>query len=208
MFNDFNELSNLQLDALREIGNIGAGNAATALAQMINGKIDMTVPQAKILPFADVPELIGGADQHVVGIYLSVAGSAPSSILFLLPVGSACVLIDMLMGRNYGDTTIDNINEMEMSAMMEVGNILSATYLNALVMFTQLSLIPSVPALGIDMAGAIIDAILAQFGEVADHVLVLETEFKRDELDIVGHFFLLPEPGSLNTILASLGVNL
>jgi len=90
---------------------------------------------------------------------------------------------------------------------MELGNILSATYLNAMSMFTQLTFIPSVPALGVDMAGAILNAILAQFGEIADHVLLLETDFTKDEDEVVGHFFLLPEPGSLQTILTALGVS-
>jgi chemotaxis protein CheC len=96
---------------------------------------------------------------------------------------------------------------MEISAMMEVGNIISASYLNALSMFTQIMFVPSVPALGVDMAGAILNAILAQFGQIADHVLVLETSFKKDEQDVVGNFFLLPEPDSLNKLLSALGVS-
>lgn len=207
MVEDYSNLSGLQLDALKEIGNIGAGNAATALAQMVQAKIDMTVPKVKILPFDEVPEMIGGADIHVVGIYFNVQGHAPSNILFILTVDKACLLIDMLLGRPSGQTTIENLDELEMSAMMELGNILSATYLNSLAMFTNLKFVPSVPALGIDMAGAVLDAILAQFGEVADHVLVLETEFTKDDQDVVGHFFLLPEPGSLDIILTALGVN-
>lgn len=203
---DFEKLSYLQVDALKEIGNIGAGNAATALAQMINSKIDMNVPRVNILPFDQVPDLLGGADNFVVGIYLTVSGSAPASILFILEVAQACRLVDMMMGQTTGHTSIDNLGDMELSAMMELGNIISATYLNALSAFTQLALAPSVPALGIDMAGALLDAILAQFGEVADHVLVLETQFKKDDEDVVGQFFMLPEPGSLNTILTALGV--
>jgi len=205
--NDFSELSGMQMDALKEIGNIGAGNAATALAQMLSAKIDMTVPKVNILPFAEVPELIGGADSHVAGIYFNVTGGAPTNILFILSVEKACLLIDMLLGRSMGETRVESLDDMEMSAMMELGNILSATYLNALSMFTNISFIPSVPALGIDMAGAVLDAILAQFGEVADHVLVLETDFTKEDQEVVGHFFLLPEPGSLNTILTALGVN-
>lgn len=208
MVQDFSELSGLQLDALREIGNIGAGNAATALAQMVQAKIDMTVPEVTILPFAEVPDLIGGADTHVTGIYFNVTGPAPTSILFILSIEKACLLIDMLLGRRPGETTAETLSELEMSAMMELGNILSATYLNALAMFTQLTFLPSVPALAIDMAGAVLDAILAQFGEIADHVLVLETQFVRDQEEVVGHFFLLPEPDSLNTILAALGVSI
>lgn len=208
MVDDFDKLSSIQLDALKEIGNIGAGNAATALAQMVNSKIDMSVPQAKILLFSEVPGLVGGPDQHVVGIYLRVEGSAPANILFVIPIKQACLLVDMLMYKQMGSTDMDNFGDMEMSAMMELGNIISATYLNALASFTGLKMLPSVPALGIDMAGAVMDAILAQFGEIADHVLVLETDFKRDALDIIGHFILLPEPGSLDIILKSLGVSM
>ncbi len=208
MVYDFSELSGMQLDILREIGNIGSGNAATALAQLLNAKIDMNVPQVNILPFAEVPDLVGGADLHVVGLFLIATGSAPASILFLLPVDKACLLVDMLMGKKWGNTDPSNLSDMDISALMELGNIICATYLNALAMFTQLDFRPSVPALGIDMAGAILNTVLAQFGAVADHVLVLETEFKRDEQEIVGHFFLLPEPGSLDVILASLGVSL
>ncbi|HEX3011075.1 MAG TPA: chemotaxis protein CheC [Syntrophomonadaceae bacterium] len=207
VINDFSRLSGIQLDALKEIGNIGSGNAATALAQMINAKIDMTVPNVKILPFADVPDLIGGADSYVVGIYLNVTGAAPANILFILPVEQAKMLINMLMGLPAEMIQDGEFDDMQISAMMELGNILSATYLNALAMFTQITFVPSVPALGIDMAGAILNAILAQFGEIADHVLVLETDFKKDQHDVMGYFFLLPEPGSLNTILTALGVS-
>lgn len=204
---DFKELSNLQIDALKEIGNIGAGNAATALAQMINTKIDMNVPQISILPFSEVPELVGGADHHAVGIYLNVAGKAATNILFLMEADKACYLVDMLMGRNQGSTQPENLSELEISAMMEVGNIISATYLNALAMFTQLAFVPSVPALAIDMAGAILGVILAEYGQMGDTVLLLDTLFKKDDQDVVGHFFLLPEPGALDIILSALGVS-
>jgi chemotaxis protein CheC len=197
----------MQIDALREIGNVGAGNAATALAQMINSKIDMSVPKVNILPFTEVADIFGGPDLHVVGIYLQVSGSAPCNILFILRIEQALMLVDMLIGKAPGESTIEEINDMDISAMMELGNIIAATYLNALSMFTQIQFIPSVPALGIDMAGALMDAVLAQFGEVADHVLVLETEFKKDDQEVVGEFLLLPEPGSLNTILSARGVN-
>lgn len=207
MTDNFNELSSIQLDALKEIGNIGAGNAATALAQMVHAKIDMDVPQVSILPFEDVADLIGGAESHVVGIYLNVSGSAPLNILFILPIANACLLVDMLIGKELYSTNPEELSDMDISAMMELGNIISATYLNSLAMFTQLSFSPSVPALGMDMAGAILDAILAQFGQVADHVLLLETQFKKEDVDVVGHFFLLPEPESLSVILSALGVN-
>lgn len=207
LIQDFSELSGLQLDALKEISNIGAGNAATALAQMLNAKIDISVPRVNILPFSEVVDLIGGADLHVTGIYFNVRGSAPSNILFILPVDKAHLLLDMLFNERLRKADTGDFSEIEVSAMMEVGNIISAAFLNAMSTFTQLTFIPSVPAFGQDMAGAILNGILAQFGKVADYILSMETEFKKDNIGIVGYFFLFPEPGFLDAILSALGVN-
>ena len=197
-------LSSIQLDALKEIGNVGAGNSATALSQLINRRIDMTVPQIAIMPLGDVPDVVGGPDAMVAGVFLRVYGPAPSSILFLLPRDSAFSLVDMLMGREQGYTTA--LNSMDESALMEIGNILAGAYLNALPHFTKLTLLPSIPSLAMDMAGAILSVILIQLGEMGDHALVIETEFTTENDGVKGHFFLIPDPGSLSTILAAIGV--
>lgn len=207
MLKDFNELSGIQIDALKEIGNIGSGNAATALAQMIQTKIDMNVPVVSILPFDQVVGLVGGADLPVAGLYFRVSGSIQASICFMIPLDQASGLIDMLLGREPGEQDMWNLGELELSALKEAGNIVSATYLNALAHFTKLQLYTSVPDLAMDMVGAILSSILAQFGDIADTVLVLETRFKKGQQDVVGHFFLFPGPDSLTTILSALGVN-
>ncbi len=204
---DFTELSCIQLDALREIGNIGAGNAATALAQMVQAKIDMSVPEVTILPFDDVAKLVGGADVPVCGLYFAVSGSITGSILFMLPIERAVLLIDMILGRNSSETGAGISGDLETSVIMEVGNIISATYLNALSHFTKLKLLTSIPALAADMAGAILNGVLAQVGGVVDDVLVLKTMFTREDQEIVGHFFMMPDSESLSTILQALGVN-
>ena len=203
MSDDILELTPVQMDALREIGNVGAGNSATALSQIINHRIDMNVPQVSIVPLGDVPDLVGGPDVMVVGVFLRVYGSAPGNILFLLPE-SAFYLVDMLMGKKHGETK--NLDFMDESALMEIGNILAGAYLNALFNLTKLSLLPSIPALAVDMAGAILSVVLIQLGQMGDHALVIETEFTTDEEGIKGHFFLVPDPGSLDTILAAVGV--
>lgn len=198
------KLSAEQLDALREIGNVGAGNSATALSQIINRRIDMTVPKVAIMPLDDVPNVVGGPEAMVVGVFLRVYGLAPGSVLFLLPHDSAFYLIDMLLGKERGSTkTLDFMDE---SALMEIGNILSGAYLNALSHFTRLTLLPSIPALAMDMAGAILNVVLVQLGQMGDHALVIETEFLSEDDGIKGHFFLIPDPGSLNTILSAVGV--
>ena len=204
MTDDILNLSGMQLDALREIGNVGAGNSATALSQIIQRKIDMSVPQVSILPLADVPDVVGGPDVMVAGVYLRVFGPAPGSILFLLPRESAFALVDMLMGLEYGHT--ETLSAMDESALMEIGNILAGAYLNALSFFTNLTLLPSIPALAMDMAGAILSVILIQLGQMGDHALVIETEFSSEVEGVKGHFFLIPDPGSLSIILSAIGV--
>lgn len=205
MIEDFRDLSGMQLDALKEIGNIGAGNAATALATMTQARIDMSVPQVGIMSFDKVADIVGGPDTPVVGVYFEVTGSANCNILFILSIEKAVLLAELLMGLPPSQG--QSLGAMEMSAVAEAGNIISATYLNALAMFTQMTLRPSVPAVGVDMAGALLDGVLAQYGEIGDYVLVLENMFKKAELDVIGHLFMLPEPGALDKILTALGVN-
>ena len=204
MSDEILKLSPMQLDALREIGNVGAGNSATALSQIINRKIDMSVPDVAIMPLDEVPDVVGGPDVMVVGVFLRVYGLAPGSVLFLLPRNSAFYLIDMLMGKERGQT--QSLDFMDESALMEIGNILAGAYLNALSYFTKLTLLPSIPALAMDMAAAILSVVLVQLGQMGDHALVIETEFLSEDDGIKGHFFLIPDPGSLDTILAAVGV--
>lgn len=203
MIDEFNLTPN-QLDALREIGNIGAGNSATALSQVINKKIDMNVPKVSIVPIEEVPELVGGPDSLIVAVFLRVYGKAPGNILFLMPKNSAFCLVDDLMGRPHGTT--QELDEMDASALKEVGNILTGSYLNAFFHFTNISMVPSIPSLALDMAGAILNVVLVQLGQMGDHALVIETKFLAEDDSVNGHFFLVPDPGSLGTIIESVGV--
>ena len=203
MSEEFN-LSANQLDALREIGNVGAGNSATALSQIINRRIDMNVPKVALVPLDSVPDLVGGPDTIVVGVFLRVYGKAPGNILFLLPQKSAFYLVDTLMGKSHGDT--EKLDFMDESALMEIGNILAGAYLNAFFTFTQISMLPSIPALAMDMAGAILNVVLVQLGQMGDTAMVIETEFLSEDDGINGHFFLVPDPGSLETIITAVGV--
>ena len=203
MSEEFN-LSANQLDALREIGNVGAGNSATALSQIINRRIDMNVRKVALVPLDAVPDLVVGPDTIVVGVFLRVYGKAPGNILFLLPQKSAYYLVDTLMGKNHGDT--EKLDLMDESALMEIGNILAGAYLNAFFTFTNISMLPSIPALAMDMAGAILNVVLVQLGQMGDTAMVIETEFLSEDDGINGHFFLVPDPGSLETIIAAVGV--
>ncbi len=191
-------------DVLKELGNIGAGNATTALAQMLNTKVDMSVPQVKLLDFKDVGDLMGGAEQIMTGIYLSVEGDINGSIMFLLGMKAARHLVNMLMGVTDKDESVP-FDETELSAIKEVGNIITGSYLNAMSMITNLKLLPSVPFIAIDMAGAILSVPAIEFGMMGDKILLIETSFFDTET-LSGYFILLPDMDGYAKILTSLGM--
>lgn len=197
------ELNNLHMDVLRELGNIGAGNAATALASMLNKRVDMDVPKVKILEFSQVSDLIG-AERIVAGILLDVTGDIKATIMFLMDIEAARNLISLLMGIQIGSN--ETFSELEESALKEIGNILTGSYLSALSSLTKLTLIPSIPYLAIDMAGALISVPAIEFGKVGDTVLYIETEFEEGSCKVGGDFFLVPNVESYEILLKSLGV--
>lgn len=200
--------SDIHLDALKEIGNIGAGNATTALSSLLSRSIEMSVPEVKILPFNEVPYVVGGPEELVVGIYLQVEGEAPGSLMLLLEKEDAIKLVSILMTGGIPEDIEDkNIEDMEKSALMETGNILASSYVSALSDFTRLRMTPTVPALAVDMAGAILEVILLQVGDVSEHVLMIGTEFSYEKNKIRGHFFLIPEGNSFAKILRALGID-
>jgi len=198
------ELSSNYFDVLKELGNIGAGNATTALAQMLNTKVDMSVPQVRLLDFKDVGDLMGGAEQIMAGIYLGVEGDINGSIMFLLGQTAARHLVDILMGQEHKPDD-EPFTDVELSAMKEVGNIITGSYLNSLSMMTNLKMIPSVPFVAIDMAGAILSVPAIEFGMMGDKILLIETMFF-DEMKLNGYFILLPDMDGYNKILQSLGM--
>lgn len=200
------DLNNLQMDVLREIGNIGAGNAATALAKMLNKKVDMDVPKIRVLEFKEVNETLGGAEILVIGILLRVTGDLTGDIMFILEYKAAQVLVNILMGKTAEE--LNDFNELELSALKEIGNILAGSYLSALSALTNLKIMPSVPELAIDMAGAILSVPAIQFGKVGDTVLYIETEFSEGSTKVVGDFFLIPDVESYEILLKALGVTI
>lgn len=202
---DVTTLTKIQLDALREVGNIGSGNAASALAQFLNRKIDMAVPSASILDFKEIPELLGGAGTRVMGIFLKVLGEISGRFLLLIPESTSIKLLQTLIpGCEITDPL--KMSELESSCMREVGNILAGAFLNALSALTQTPMLNSLPSMTFDMAGAMIDSIVADMTAVSDKVLMIETSFIESEEDLRIHIFLLPEPKSLNILLQKIGV--
>ncbi|TMV52054.1 chemotaxis protein CheC [Paenibacillus mesophilus] len=203
---NFHNFADFQLDVLKEVGNIGAGNAATALSKLLNRPVDMQVPLVNMLPFEEIIEVLGGSEQIVLTIFLRVTGDAPGNMFFILTKQSAKRLLKLLAGIEVQNDEF--YSEMELSALNEIGNILAGSYLSSLADFTKLSMSPSVPSLAIDMLGAVISYGLIQYGEMGDRALFIDTKFFEGNDAVEGHFFLVPDPDSFDKIFSALGVPL
>jgi chemotaxis protein CheC len=195
--------SDNQRDALKEIGNICAGNAATALSQLLDRKISIVVPRILFLPIEEVPQAVGGDDKLVAGLMLRVLGDLPSNIIFIFSQRDAVILASMITGRQVTESTV--ITDLERSALKEVGVILANAYLGALGSFVGLGLVPTVPELIIDMAGAIVDYILIELSCKSEYALLVESEFQEPSASVKGHFFLIPNPEGLQLIIGAIG---
>ena len=197
-------LSEFELDALREISNIGSGNAATVLSQLVNKKIDMTVPQVDVLPFNDMIRKIGAEDEKFVAVLLRVFGDAPGNILYLMGYEKAESVMKYML-KDYKEYNTEN-EELSTSVYQEIGNILGNSYLNAISKMTGLTLMTSVPAVAIDMLAAILTTSFIYAQQYDDYVLAIDTHFIDDNKDVGGSFIYIPSPGSLDKILKNLGI--
>ena len=190
-------------DVLKELGNIGAGNAMTALSQMLQCKVDMKVPQVRLLEFRDVGEVMGGEEQIMVGVFLGVEGDITGSMMFMVEEGSARHLIQKItMGMLPEESEFE---EMGLSAMKEVGNIITGAYLNSLSTLTNMKIYPTPPSVTVDMAGAILSVPASIFGIFGDKLLMIQSQFY-DEVKLDGYFILIPDLESYEKILTSLGL--
>lgn len=198
---DIRDLKELQLDALKEVENIGAGHAATALSQMTNQRIMISVPKIQVTRLEDTAELLGRPDEVVAAIMLHMLGDLTGRTLLVFPEKAAKHLCDLLLGRPVHTTETFGI--IEQSSLKEAGNILCSAYMNALSSFMGMMLLPSVPSLVIDLAAAVLTSAYLNFGSDRDYVFCVETQFMfvAEGESLRGHFLLVPDFSSLRSIL-------
>lgn len=201
---NLDNMGNEDFDILKEIGNIGAGNATTALSQLINAKVDMSVPKVELLEFKEISDTIGGAEKLVVGILLTLAGQADGMMMFILEEESARHLVNTLLGSEASLT--EEFSDMELSALNEIGNIISGAYLSSLSALTNLTITSSIPYMAIDMAGAILSVPAIEFGKIGDKALLIQSQFGEEDKSINGYFILIPTLDSYRLIISSLGL--
>lgn len=204
MLEKYSDLDELSMDALRELGNIGTGNAMTALSQMTSQPIDIAIPAVKIVPYQDVPTLLGGVETVQMGIMLEIKGDLNGTFMFLLSEEFTKVMLEELLGYPIQD--INDLDEMCESAICEIGNIMCCSYINALSSMLNLHVQVSVPASCCDMAGSILSVPMIQFANLGDELMFIENAFSYNSVSFISHILFLPELESLNTLLKTLGL--
>lgn len=211
MDNNFNGINPMQIDVIREIGNIGAGNAATALSEILGRKVDMSVPEVKIIPLSDVPEILGAPEDPVVAGMVDMDGGLTGQIMLFVGIREAYIMASIMCGRNTieaaDDVDYSALTELDISALSEVTNILAGSYLSAISSLTNLTISASIPHMCVDMAGALLNLIAIECGKTDDSTLFFKTRFLDDEDDMACHFFLLPDKASYKKLMISLGVS-
>ncbi|MDR2590335.1 MAG: chemotaxis protein CheC [Oscillospiraceae bacterium] len=196
------------LDVFKEIGNIGAGHAASALAGLLNRKITMSVPEASVVPFSEIVNVLDGPETLVAGVLIDLSGELNGYILLLLGMEDAMSMVAQALQEPRRDTSEPTfeLSHMEQDTLLEIANILVGSFLSAISSLSGLGATPTVPQLAIDMLGAILNIAMIEYGQIGDSVLFLNTKFSDMDGDINGHFFLIPDYNSYKILLESLGL--
>lgn len=202
------QFSDIEFDVLKELSNIGAGNATTAISTMMNLKVNMNIPVIKFLEFKELAAVIGGEENIVVGILLGLQSDLDGMMMFIMERHSAVGVINKILTMNGAPASDENadFNEMDLSVLQELGNIIAGAYLSAISTMTNLTITATVPSLAVDMAGAILSVPAIEYGKVSDRALLIQSQFNDEGLSMDGYFILIPTLESFDKIFTALGL--
>lgn len=207
MFNIYEELNDTHIGVLREIGNIGAGNAATALADILDDRVEISIPLVRVTDFDTAVNALGGAESMTVGVMLNYSGDANGMIMFLLNMDDAKQVMNILL-QGYGGEDENEITEMKLSAIKEIGNILGSSYIGSIATLTGLEIELSIPYVAIDMAGALMSVPIIEFGAVGDKVMFIEESFSGREHNLKSNVVMFAQVDTLRIIMERLGIGI
>ena len=200
----FNELKGLELDTLREIGSIGTGNAANALSSMLGCKVTIEMPEVKIMGYNEAIDWIGGPETVTAGVLARLEGEINGIILSIQHMEFINLVLQHMMGN--GGEDYQQLDELGISALLEVGNIMISAFANAMAVLTDMKIRLTVPAFAVDMQGAIIAVPMAEFGGQSDYIMTIGANFICNGRKVPCRILLSPDVRSLNFLLKKLGV--
>ena len=205
MIKNYDQLSSLEIDTLKEIGSIGTGNAATALSQMMNKPVRITLPEVRIMEYNEAIEWIGGPEEVTAGVLVKMSGDIGGIMLSVQKLELVNVVLNAMLGENIDN--YENLTELERSAMIEIGNIMISTFINALSGLADVNIKLTVPAFAVDMQGAILTVPMAEYGGMSDYLMAIGGNFVCDGKEVPCHLILSPDLRSLDFLLRKLGVS-
>mgnify|MGYP000903197007 FL=1 len=203
---NLSQLSDMHIDVLREIGNIGAGNAATSLAGLLNRKIDMKAPVVRIMDIANVDNALGGPETPVVAILVELSGDIRGIMMFIVSQHFTKIMLKSLLNEENVDCM--RLTDMERSAISEIGNIMIGSYVSAISELANLKIKISVPAVTSDMVGSLLTVPAAEMGAVSDEIIFVEDDFKNSNNSISANMMLVPSLDSVEKLMSGLGIDL
>lgn len=203
---NYDQLSDMQMDVLKEIGNIGSGNAATSLSSMLCKPVSIAVPAIRILDHQAVSNMLGGPENMLVGLLLSLSGEVTGMMMFLLEKDFAHLVLNTLLGQSLN--SFDDVDEMSLSALKEIGNIMAASFVNAISQLTGMNIDISVPDICIDMVGAMLSVPVIHYANVSDRIIFIEDKFSSGNESAKSHILLMPEVEALQNIMSKLGIHI
>ena len=207
----FDNMGELQLDVLKEIGSIGTGNAISAISGLLNKKVQMAVPYVSLVEFSNISEFVGGPENLLVGVLIGISQEVNGMIMFLMDTDTGRMLVDSVLsniGHERKDKSGPLFDEIELSVIEEISNIMAGSYLGSLSNLTNLHIRQTPPNVAIDMANALLSVPAIEFGKMADHALYINSSFKVEGVQVSGYFLLVPDEQSFIKIMRSLGVGL
>lgn len=200
----FDELSSLEIDTLREIGSIGTGNAATALSQLLGREVRITLPEVRIMGYNEAIEWMGGPELVTAGVLVGMSGQMSGVMLSVQQLGFINLVLEQMLGTSIQDYT--ELDELSQSTLVEIGNIMISTFINAFSGLSDIAVNLTVPAFAVDMQGAILSVPMAAYGGMSDYLMTIGGNFVCENEQVPCHLLLSPDLRSLNFLLKKLGV--
>ena len=202
---NYDDLNSLEMDTLREVGSIGTGNAATALSGLLNRRVRITLPEVRIMGYNEAIEWIGGPERVTAGVLVRISGDIGGIMLSVLPLEFVNMVLECMLDKRVGE--FEHLDELQRSALVEVGNIMISTFINALSGLSGVTMNLTVPSLTVDMQGAILAVPMAEYGGHTDYLMTIGGNFTCDGYELPCRLLLSPEIRGLNYLLRKLGVS-
>lgn len=202
----FSDINEMHIDVLREIANIGSGNAASSLSRMLGTSVNIAIPDIGIKGFNEALDVLGGAEAIMVGTLLMLKDQINGMMMFLMPIEVVCDLVNMLMSTDI--KSHEEIDEMGYSVVNEVSNIMSASFVTAIADMTGLAVDISPPEAALDMLGSIMSVPSIYFAKMSDTLLLIQNELEIEGRKTRASVLLMPDMPSLEKLMTSLGIDI